>query len=281
MYVDSLRQQISGMGSSVGHAVDRLADIVRQLGQRLEDSKDDFPKMHVNMRDLERLLLRGGQDAERFERLMNEFSTQELDRLNNLYCLWETKLEKRFVDHLQQEVVKHFVDYPLYARFERLIEREVSLLGGFIPRRVLFIGSGPMPITAFCLQHRLEVQIDCLERSPDAIEESNVVLKKLGFENQIRVLQGFGEQVDASEYDVVLVALLAKPKYAILENLARTGKDDLRIVCRTSEGSRCVFYEPTGMEMVPPELEMVKAASAGIDDTISSVLLRKVKPCAG
>lgn len=273
----SLRQQISGIGAGLGSAADKLTEIVRTLGERLDDAQHDFPRMHISMRDLERLLLRGDKEAERFERLMNDFSAQELKRLNDLYCVWETKLENRFVDHLQQEVVKHFVDYPLYARFERLIEREVSLLEGYVPKRVLFIGSGPMPITAFCLQHRLEVNIDCLERSPDAIEHSNMVLKKLGFANHIRVLHGFGEQIDASAYDVILVALLAKPKKIILENLARTAPKDVRIICRTSEGSRCVFYEPTTLDAIPPELEIVKAASAGVDDTISSVLLRRAQ----
>lgn len=275
--VMTLRQQISGMGAGLSATVDRMAEMVRTLGQRLDDTQHDFPRMHTTMRDLERLLLRSEKEAERFEQLMNDFSEHELRRLNNLYCLWETKLEKRFVDHLQQDVVKHFVDYPLYARFERLIEREVSLLDGYVPKRVLFIGSGPMPITALCLQHRLDVNIDCLERSPEAIEHSNVVLNKLGFTNHIRVLQGFGEQIDASEYDVILIALLAKPKRTILENLLHTAPAHVRIICRTSEGSRCVFYEPTTLYSIPPALRVIKAASAGIDDTISSVLLRRIQ----
>lgn len=133
-----------------------------------------------------------------------------------------------------------------------------------------------MPITALCLQHRLGVQVDCLERFPDAVEESKTVMSNLGYVDEINIIQGFGEQFDVSEYDTILIALLAKPKRAILENIARTCRSDARIICRTSDDSRSVFYEPTAPESIPPVFDVVTHARAGIDDTISSALLRKV-----
>lgn len=276
MYVDTVPAQsfvVPGLSARLGHKTEDLATIVRGIRRRLDAGIGDFPQMHMAMRDLERLLLRGDEYREDFDRLLKLFPAHELDHFNNLYCYWETQLEKRFVHHLEQGVCRHVVDYPLYARFERLIEREVSLLDGYRPRRLLFIGSGPMPITAFCMQHRIDAPVDCLERSPEAVAESRSVIDILGFNNKINVITGLGETVEVGKYDVVLVALLAKPKKSILENLLRTCRRDVKIICRTSESSRCFVYEPTTIDDIPKALKVVKTAYAGIDDTISSSLL--------
>lgn len=276
MYVETLPAQnlsVPGLSARLGHKADNLATIVRDIRRRLDGSIGDFPQMHMAMRDLERLLLRGDEYRDEFNRLLKMFPAHEMDHFNNLYCYWETQLEKRFVQHLEQGICRHVVDYPLYARFERLIEREVSLLDGYQPRRLLFIGSGPMPITAFCMQHRIDAPVDCLERSPEAVAESRSVIDILGLSDKIRVITGLGESVDVEAYDVVLVALLAKPKKLILENLLRTCRRDVKIICRTSEGSRCFVYEPTTMDDIPKGLNVVRTERAGIDDTISSSLL--------
>lgn len=277
MYVESsLTHSIPALRAPLTHTPELLQTVVRDLGQRLTEAIGDFPKLHFAMRDLERLLLRGEEYKPQFEKLLNYFPEHELAHFHNLYCYWETLLEKRFVKSLEQGVCRHVVDYPLFSRFERLIEREVGLLDGYIPRRVLFIGSGPMPITALCLQHRLNAPVDCLERDPEAVAESSLVLDRLGYSASIQVLHGQGELVDVSEYDVILVALLAKPKRAILESIVHSSRDDVRIICRTSEGSRCFFYEPTVQEAIVQPLRLIRVANAGLDDTISSSLLRKV-----
>jgi hypothetical protein len=74
---------------------------------------------------------------------------------------------------------------------------------------------------------------------------------------------------------VVLVALLAKPKQAILKNILKHRKEEVRIICRTSDNSRHVFYEPTLDIAIPDSLVVKEHACAGIDDTISSVILKK------
>jgi hypothetical protein len=252
-----------------------LARYIRETRDAMVEAQDDFHRFHLLMRDLEKTLLRNNHSSALHSRAVDHLDEKELELLNNLYCLWETNLESRFVHYLKQGVVSHYLDYPLYARFERLIEREVGLLEGKTPKRLLFIGSGPMPITALCLRHRLGVPIDCLERNQDAVDESKAVMKLLGCENAINVFQGYGEDVDASQYDIVLVALLAKPKFDILANIRDTSRDDIQVICRTSEGSRKVFYEPTVDNAIPPGLETRAYEMAGIDDTISSYLLKK------
>ena len=252
-----------------------LLDFIRQKKDEMLMSRASFHNFHLHMRELEKILLRKNVENSLQSRAVAFLEAAELTLLNNLYCVWETNLENRFVSFLKQGIVKHYLDYPLYARFERLIEREVSLLKGFQPKRLLFIGSGPMPITALCLQHRLGSRIDCLERNLDAVNESKVVMKLLGCQNDINIIHGEGETIDASGYDVVLVALLAKPKHKILSSIRDSADDNVKIICRTSEGSRTVFYEPTMDNAIPAGLKETGHELAGIDDTISSYLLQK------
>ncbi len=260
-----------GGGSREKELLGRL----REMKENLVESQQDFHNLHLLMRDLERILLCDEQEIPFFKNIMSILTIDELTLFNNLYCLWETKLERRFVDFLDHNVVKHYLDYPLYARFERLIDREVRLLRGDVPKKMLFIGSGPMPITALCLQHRLGIQIDCLERFGEAVKESKKVMKKLRVENRIHVMQGYGESFNVTEYDVILIALLAKPKRAILENILASCQPQVKVICRTSENSRCVFYEPTLWRDIPTQFDVVEQARASVDDTISSVLLHK------
>jgi hypothetical protein len=276
MYANAIPDLFSGAVTVARQKDEQIVDIVRNYKRELALSQDDFPSFHTTMRNLERMLLRGEKESHLLAQALSQLEPEELTQFNDLYCLWETKLEKRFVGFLNEGVVRHYLDYPLFARFERLIDREIGLLNGYAPKRFLFIGSGPMPITALCLQHRLGVQVDCLERFPDAVEESKTVTSNLGCAGDINIIQGYGEQFDVSEYDTILIALLAKPKRAILENIARSCRPEARIICRTSDDSRSVFYEPTAPESIPPAFDVVTHARAGIDDTISSVLLRKV-----
>ena len=257
------------------HHVRTLLEWIRDKKESLLATQDDFHSFHMHMRDLEHGLLRDETELTLFEHVVGHLTPDDLTEFNNIYCQWETQLERRFVNFLDNDVVRHYLDYPLFARFERLIQREVNLLQGYQPKKLLFIGSGPMPITALCLQHRLGTEIDCLERFQDAVDESKVVMKKLGMEGAINVFQGYGEDYDVSDYDVVLVALLAKPKRPILENILRHAADDVRVICRTSDNSRHVFYEPTLTDAIPEPFVIKGYAAAGIDDTISSVLLRK------
>lgn len=277
MLMNSSHQDRSSMAHLRAPEGMQLIDQIRYLGERLNATQNHFPTFHRYMRELERLLLLRRVDQHEADKAVTEFTAAEMANFQNLYCSWETQLESRFVDFLCRGICGHFADYALYARFERLIDREVRLLNGYEPRKVLFIGSGPMPITAICLENRINAPIDCLEMRAEAITESQRLLKELELQDRITVLHGEGQQYTMADYDMILVALLAKPKKDILANIADNCSSNTRIICRTSEGARCFFYEPTDDSAIPRDLKIVDRTYAGIDDTISSCLIRKVK----
>jgi hypothetical protein len=121
--------------------------------------------------------------------------------------------------------------------------------------------------------------VDCLDANVPAIEASRKLLAKLGLSDQIHVHEGSGESFDVSPYDVIVIALLAKPKKQILQNIHQTSSDDCQVICRTSHGLRQLLYEPTRFDAELLQhftLEDERIVVGSYDDTISSVLLRKL-----
>lgn len=243
---------------------------------RIQDSIGSFPAFHAAFRDLEQLLLRHEASSQVSSDLFYAFDHQQVETLRTMYCQWEIELEKRFADNLVQQVCHDITDYLLYTRFDRLIGREIQLIGKNPVSRLLFIGSGYFPITVLCFQKHLRTSICCIDHSVESVNKSLRVISSIGYHN-IDVLHKCGSNIDASKFDVIIVALLPKPKKEILKNIAETCSDSSVIICRTSHGSRQVFYEPTTYDAIPNSLQICDMAIAGNDDTISSLLLRRNK----
>lgn len=193
------------------------------------------------------------------------------------YCRWEVWLEQQFAQGLRSH--SSIDDYRLVTRFRRLIQRETELLGAKPVTRALFIGSGPMPVSAILLHERTGAQVDCVDMDGSAVVQSRRVIAHLGLEANMRVLHADGSGIDASSYDAVLIALLAKPKAEILRHLSAAAREDCRVVCRTATGLRVLVYEPLerDLDLSTHVVEAQKLATAA-DDTISSLLL-KVRTC--
>lgn len=206
------------------------------------------------------------------------FNDNHLAQLNAAYCAWETILEKHFVDEVTSGKIDTFRNYRLTERFERLITREMSLLSERKVDSALFVGSGPFPISAIWMNHMLQVPIDCLDIDEMAINASKTFIKNVGFEDHLHVIHQDSPNYDVSKYDVIVIALLAKPKKDILSNIIKTMKPDCQVVCRTSHGLRKILYEPT---LVNREIlgnfyiKGQKVIDGDSDDTISSLLLEQ------
>lgn len=202
--------------------------------------------------------------------------TPELIALQQVaYCRWETELEHRFVDKLSMGASESIESYALVKRFRRLIDREVDLLGKPTPKRLLFIGSGPVPISAILFQEKLGAQVDCIDADPMAVEQSRKLIARLSLSDSIHVHRADGSIVDASQYDAVVIALLAKPKRDILSQLAATAGPNCRIICRTSQGLRMLVYEPMDVEKDLHDFRIADRRHTQWGDTISSLCLTR------
>lgn len=140
--------------------------------------------------------------------------------------------------------------FPYCDNYAKLVEREVALIessGCQLDKRskVLMVGSGPLPMTAFELMRQRQVLVDHVDVSSEAIEICQSVGEKLGISCG-HILGDGAKVVLESEYDVVVIAGLAGEsviqKQAIIDNIASNLKTGGRILLRSAKGARALLY---------------------------------------
>ena len=262
------------------HDQEQIASLLRQVELCCpvdNTGQYDFHQLHGCVQQLESLIFSADLE-ERVKAVHRCIPADKFPLLNNAYSAWETELEHRFARQIVDGSAS-LREYHLYGRFDNLIRRELALLQGKTPERLLFIGSGPIPITAIHLHLQAGCPVDCLDRDPSAVAISRRVIDKCGFASSIQVFCGSGEDFDISRYDVILIALLAKPKKRILRNFRKRSRLDARLLCRTSFGLRTVVYEPTVDDDVAGfHIERQQIAEG--EQTISTWLLQKAASAA-
>lgn len=254
-----------------------LAKQIEEICAGEPSTRSNFPELHRGIQELEKFAFSFDEAPDRSSLVLECLASEDIELLNKAYCAWETELENRFA----RSVIKgqlDISDYLLYERFDTLLRCELALVPGS-PENILFIGSGPVPISALHMHLQTGRPIDCVDRDLQAVEISRELMRKAGLENAIRISCNRGEQHDVSKYDLVLIALLAKPKRAILRNLRKSTKPGAHILCRTSSGLRRLVYEPTVQRDVHGFYVANQQTAVG-DQTISTLLLEKAQKAA-
>ncbi|HEX8089861.1 MAG TPA: nicotianamine synthase family protein, partial [Blastocatellia bacterium] len=253
-------------------AAPRLSDKIKALCKAIGGNEEGFAVLHKSIIELETLVLSEPPNPEAGDSALREITGEERGYLNDAYCRWETEIEHEYAQAVLSGKETDISNYLLCDRFGGLIRRELALVAAPAPRRVLFIGSGPLPISAIYLALFTGGLIDCLDRDMEAVEVSRQVIKKLGFGETIRVFNGTGESFDVKDYDLIVIALLAKPKRRILRNLRKRAGADCRLLCRTSFGLRTLIYDPTPDDALQG-FRIAAKQIADCDQTISTLLL--------
>lgn len=208
--------------------------------------------------------------------LEQELGIDTLGKLQQLYERFETELENEFAQKVLDGNVTAETDYPLYARFKRLVKAEIDLARIRPSDKVLFIGSGPFPISAMLFSQLTSVSVDCYDKSLEACGTSQKVVNSLGFADRINILNTSGEDGRVYDYNVIIVALLAQPKEKIMTNIWFHAPPDVKVICRTSEGIRQAFYNGVQERSLTDyrHFEIVDQHKARQDDTISSLFTK-------
>lgn len=130
-----------------------------------------------------------------------------------------------------------------------LVSEELSTLrritradGQKVKSRIVFVGSGPMPLSPIILHLIGDVEVLCLEIDPVAYDASCFLLKRMGLGNKVTVVLENGSDFDYSSYSRVFVASLVRDKLGVLNQIKRTSPDSL-VAVRTAEGMKRIMYE--------------------------------------
>ena len=130
--------------------------------------------------------------------------------------------------------------FPYLDHYRLLVEAELAALAaaGTVPRRVLFVGSGPLPLSPMLLAgHGLEV--DALDRDPDAVAAAEPVAAgavRFHVGNLLHHHDGL------AGYDLAVLAALVGEKERCLRHLAAHLPPGATVVARSARGLRTLLY---------------------------------------
>lgn len=141
-------------------------------------------------------------------------------------------------------------EYPYYHNYELLTQLEyqsLRVLGERSITKVLFVGSGPLPLAAIILAKRYGIAVVCVDKDAEATALSAKLVKVLGLENLITIIWGDAHtNLQAGDFDVVIMAALVgmtqEEKLAVLEELHTSLRPGTLMVIRTAHGGRRLLY---------------------------------------
>ncbi|WP_214628989.1 nicotianamine synthase family protein [Paenibacillus agaridevorans] len=138
---------------------------------------------------------------------------------------------------------------PIWRIYNALVGEELSVLRSLLHNRgkteqapIVFVGSGPLPLSPVMLHLFGNTGVVALEKDPKACEASRTLLERMGLESEVIIKLMEGADFDYSAYDVIFVASLVRNKREVLEQISRTSPQALMAV-RTAEGIRQIMYE--------------------------------------
>ena len=117
------------------------------------------------------------------------------------------------------DTVKQFVYYPNYMELAHMEYTGANLCPG---DRVVFLGSGPMPLTLVCLCIRYKLFGTGIEQFPEYAQLSRQQIKTLGLEEQINIIEGNHFSLPLPEpCRLIMVGADALPKDEIFAHLSK------------------------------------------------------------
>ncbi|RQD72751.1 MAG: hypothetical protein D5R97_10465 [Candidatus Syntrophonatronum acetioxidans] len=147
--------------------------------------------------------------------------------------------------------------------YSKMIAAEAKLAGLKPGMKILHIGSGHLPLTAFCLG-AWGYEVEALDNDLKAVTSGKKMIENSGLSSNIIIKQGDGTEVNCSDYDAVWISLHVFPKEEVLN----------RVVSTLKEGGRVIYRNPGGLlKYLYPRMDSTRGAGRGS--------CRKVKQCMG
>jgi GNAT superfamily N-acetyltransferase len=242
------------------------------------DGQLDFSKLHENIMQLEGFIFDLDANQERENAVLARLKPEIIAGVNNAYCLWENRLELEFASRFVRGGVS-LEEYALYDRFDRLVRREQEQLSMARRDKLLFLGNGPLPLSAMLFHLHTGAQVDCVVRDPGGAALARQVLEKCGLDDSVKALHGTAMEQDLSLYSAIVIDARVRPRKNLLKLLRKRCPTGCQILCRSSCGLRRLLYEPATDEDFRG-FYIRKKDIAGDAQTISIFLLEAAKSAA-
>jgi len=237
--------------------IDNFIAFIREANELLQKETDLSPGNQLVTSTINHLMLqlRSSYVPEEVQAVLNnEYFRMNQQKLQHKLAEAEFLVELRDsqdICKLEGQVLDIVTRLPNWNVYKALVSQELRMLRQFIGQGqegltckspIVFVGSGPMPISPIILHLFGDVEVICVEMDAVAYDASCALLEHLGLESKVTVVMGNGSEFDYSSYSRIFVASLVRNKQAVLEQISRTSTDPL-VAVRTAEGMRRIMYE--------------------------------------
>ncbi|KAI4304254.1 hypothetical protein MLD38_039795 [Melastoma candidum] len=206
----------------------------------------------------------------------------------------ESLLESHFSALLgdsYQFPIQNLQIFPYYSNYINLARLEFSLLkdqlpaDGSLPRKVAFVGSGPLPLTSIVLArdhltdsifYNYDIDPSAQSMAEKLVSSDPELSKRVLFQTS----DIFKVTDELRDYDVVFLAALVgldkEEKVRVVEHLARYMNDGAVLMARSAHGARAFLYPV----LEPSQLQGFKVLSVyhPSDEVINSVVVARKCP---
>ncbi|HWA52384.1 MAG TPA: nicotianamine synthase family protein [Patescibacteria group bacterium] len=175
----------------------------------------------------------------------NNLNKKQIENLQKVCSSAEYELEK----YWSQKNIYKFPYFENYLKLTKLEWFSLKSCSVHKKHKILFVGGGPLPMTAIMLAKIYRQKVTILEKEKEAVDLSSSLIKELKLQNKIKVIQ-----VDALDFEgyknfnAIFVAALAginsNIKDKILEKIKKQTLKNTHILARSSWGARRILYKP-------------------------------------
>jgi hypothetical protein len=245
---DIYKKTVPSPGGGMGPETDRFAELITEEIVTIYYSIKDFVDREVyqdptgNLKDvfqrLDYLIALDLNNMSTEAILSNSRFNSAFDAISTFRSEYTAELEVDQANSILKsrdpwETLTNFRYLPNYIQLARTESWGAGLKPG---NTVLFIGSGPLPLTLIVLCHQHGTRGIGIEQYPERAELSRRVLEKLGLSRGIRVINGNHLTLPLEETpELIMVAAQAEPKNEIFDHLASVLPAGTKISYRTYE----------------------------------------------
>jgi hypothetical protein len=179
----------------------------------------------------------------------------ELKRIHGLRM--ETHRAQAIIaSHSPWEILRRFVYYPNYIQLADMEFDGAKLKPG---DRVIFLGSGPLPLSLITLASGHDIQGIGIEKETVSAELSRKVIACLGLSGQIEIILGDHYAMPLShEHSLIIVGADAIPKREIFAHLAGALPTGMKISYRIYEKGLRRLFDVDAVGHLPANLKEYK-----------------------
>ncbi|HJH30642.1 MAG TPA: methyltransferase [Methanosarcinaceae archaeon] len=220
----------SGVSHSTGYFTEKVIEDIFEIylsvkdlsnEEILQDSSNHLRNLYQK---LDHLIALNIYDKSAEDILCNSAFNLAFDDITRFRSLYTAKLEIEHAHSILEskhpmEILKNFNYISNYLKLSRTEYQGAKLKPG---DSVVFLGSGPLPLTLIVLCRWYGLKGIGIEQDPYRADVSRKVLEKLGFSDQIEIINGNHLTLPLeTRSDLIMIAAQAEPKKEIFDHLAK------------------------------------------------------------